>query len=90
MVRGGKLKERDPLFELVLKWITQAEVRDLCQDCIFLLPFFLGMIHVEIAQRTCIFSLLQHEKVPHINHNNLRRRDLMRFVFAVGYDFDYA
>mmetsp|Transcript_6 Transcript_6/g.16 ORF Transcript_6/g.16 Transcript_6/m.16 type:complete len:410 (+) Transcript_6:138-1367(+) len=25
MVRGGKLKERDPLFELVLKWITQAE-----------------------------------------------------------------
>jgi hypothetical protein len=29
MVRGGKLKERDPLFELVLKWITQAEVRAL-------------------------------------------------------------
>ena len=27
MVRGGKLKERDPLFELVLKWITTAEVR---------------------------------------------------------------
>mmetsp|Transcript_30485 Transcript_30485/g.59550 ORF Transcript_30485/g.59550 Transcript_30485/m.59550 type:complete len:408 (+) Transcript_30485:44-1267(+) len=25
MVRGGKLKERDPLFELVLKWITTAE-----------------------------------------------------------------
>jgi hypothetical protein len=26
MVRGGRLKERDPLFEIVLKWITHSEV----------------------------------------------------------------
>ena len=25
-MRGGRLKERDPLFELVLKWITHSEV----------------------------------------------------------------
>ena len=25
-MRGGRLKERDPLFELVLKWITRSEV----------------------------------------------------------------
>ncbi len=24
-MRGGRLKERDPLFELVLKWITHSE-----------------------------------------------------------------
>jgi hypothetical protein len=27
-MRGGRLKERDSLFELVLKWITHSEVRD--------------------------------------------------------------
>jgi hypothetical protein len=25
-MRGGRLKERDPLFEVVLKWITHSEV----------------------------------------------------------------
>jgi hypothetical protein len=28
-MRGGRLKERDALFELVLKWITKSEVHGL-------------------------------------------------------------
>jgi hypothetical protein len=40
MVRGGRLKERDPLFEIVLKWITHSEVTLSAVMEFILLAFF--------------------------------------------------
>ena len=67
MVRGGKLKERDPLFELVLKWITQAEV---CPCCLLMLKLcdYYAVKFVKLvclcSNAICVFSLLQLVKGP--------------------------